>query len=225
MAEKLEQEYAEKCRILIEIMGFLKTERLVLRNLMPQDADVMFDYRNNEICSRYQKGQTKDYAKFAKMIERRRADVLSAEAPFMVAVALKETDEMTGEIVVKPKTDMIELGYTCSYRYHRRGYAFEALTALIDQLHRMAPDRAFISFVEPQNTASMGLLRKLGYRDMGYVPEIESQMFGKWTKADEEKKRDGEEKEGARITGEKDKTLLQSSVLTNDGTGYNIIVR
>lgn len=203
MAEKLEQEYAEKCRILIEIMGFLKTERLVLRNLMPQDADVMFDYRNNEICSRYQKGQTKDYAEIAKMIERRRADVLSAEAPFMVAVALKETDEMIGEIVVKPKTDMIELGYTFSYRYHRRGYAFEALTALIDQFHRMAPDRAFISFVEPQNIASMGLLRKLGYRDMGYVPEIESQMFGKWTKADEEKKRNETEKEGARITGEK----------------------
>lgn len=203
MAEKLEQEYAEKCRILIEIMGSLKTERLVLRNLMPQDADVMFDYRNNEICFRYQKGQTKDYAEIAKMIERRRADVLSAEAPFMVAVALKETDEMIGEIAVKPKTDMIELGYTFSYRYHRRGYAFEALTALIDQLHRMAPDRAFISFVEPQNIASMGLLRKLGYRDMGYVPEIESQMFGKWTKVDEEKKRDGTEKEGARITGEK----------------------
>ena len=193
----------EKRRILIEIMDFLKTERLVLRNLMPQDADVMFDYRNNEICFRYQKGQTKDYAEIAKMIERRRADVLSAEAPFRVAVALKETDEMIGEIVVKPKTDMIELGYTFSYRYHRRGYAFEALTALIDQLHRMAPDRVFISFVEPQNIASMGLLRKLGYRDMGYVPEIESQMFEKWTKADEEKKRDGTEKEGARITGEK----------------------
>ena len=203
MAEKLEQEYAEKCRILIEIMDFLKTERLVLRNLMPQDADIMFDYRNNEICSRYQKGQTKDYAEIAKMIERRRADVLSAEASFMVAVALKETDEIIGEIVVKPGADAIELGYTFSYRYHRRGYAFEALTALIDQLHRMAPDRAFISFVEPQNIASMGLLRKLGYRDMGYVPEMESQMFGKWTKADEEKKRDGEEKEGARITGEK----------------------
>lgn len=186
----------EKRRILIEIMDFLNTEQLVLRNLMPQDADVMFDYRNNEICSRYQKGQTKDYAKIAKMIERRRADVLSAEAPFMVAVALKETDEMIGEIVVKPKTDAIELGYTFSYRYHRRGYAFEALTALIDQLHRMAPERAFVSFVEPQNTASMGLLRKLGYRDMGYVPEIESQMFGKWTKADAEKKRNGTKKEG-----------------------------
>ena len=52
---------------------------------------------------------------------------------------------------------------------------------LIDQLHRMAPERVFVSFVEPQNTASMGLLRKLKYRDMGCVPEMESQMFGKWT--------------------------------------------
>ena len=166
---------------MIEIMDFLKTERLVLRNLMPQDVDTIFDYRNNEVCFRYQKGQAKDYAEIVKMIERRRADVLSAEAPFMVAIALKETDEMIGEIVVKPKVDAIELGYTLSYKYHRHGYAFEALTVLIDQLHRMAPDRAFISFVEPQNIASMGLLRKLEYRDMDYVPEIESQMFGKWT--------------------------------------------
>ena len=52
---------------------------------------------------------------------------------------------------------------------------------LIDQLHRMAPEQVFVSFVEPQNIASMGLLRKLGYLDMGYVPEIESQMFGEWT--------------------------------------------
>ncbi len=52
---------------------------------------------------------------------------------------------------------------------------------LIDQLHRMAPEQVFVSFVEPQNTASMGLLRKLEYRDMGYVLEMESQMFGKWT--------------------------------------------
>ena len=52
---------------------------------------------------------------------------------------------------------------------------------LIDQLHRMAPERVFVGFVEPQNIASMGLLRKLEYRDMDYVPEMESQMFGKWT--------------------------------------------
>lgn len=164
-----------------EIMNFLETERLALRNVMPKDADIMFDYRNNEICSRYQKGQTKDYAEIAKMIARRREDILSVEEPFMIAVALKETDEMIGEIVVKPKNDAVELGYTFSYKHHRHGYAFEALTALIAQLHKMAPDRAFISFVDPQNTASMGLLRKLGYRDIGCDPAMKSQTFGKWT--------------------------------------------
>lgn len=100
----------------------------------------------------------------------------------MVAVALKETDEMISEIVVKPKADTIELGYTFFYRYHKRGYAFETLKVLIDQLYRMTPERAFISFVEPQNTASMGLLRKLEYRDMGYVPNMELQMFRKRAK-------------------------------------------
>ena len=34
---------------------FLETERLTLRNLLPQDAETMFDYRNNEICARYQR--------------------------------------------------------------------------------------------------------------------------------------------------------------------------
>lgn len=168
-------------------MDFMETERLVLRNVMPRDADVMFDYRNNEICSRYQRGQTGDYTEIVKMIERRQRDSLSIDAPFMLAVALKETNEMIGEIVVRPKNDTIELGYTFSYKYHRHGYAFEALTVLIDQLHQRASDRAFISFTDPQNIASMGLLCKLGYQNMGYVPEIRSQMFGKWTKSDMER--------------------------------------
>ncbi len=43
------------------------------------------------------------------------------------------------------------------------------------------PNKFSSLFVEPQNTASIGLLRKLEYRDMGYVPKMESQMFGKWT--------------------------------------------
>ena len=42
-------------------MTLIETDRLRLRNVMAQDADIMYDYRNNEICARYQRGQTKDY--------------------------------------------------------------------------------------------------------------------------------------------------------------------
>ena len=162
-------------------MTFIETNRLILRNVAAKDADNMNDYRNNEICARYQRGQTKDYNGIVALVERRKNDVVSVDAPFMVAVALKDTDEMVGEIVVMPKDGTISLGYTFSYKHHRKGYAFEALTALINMLHEQYPEWDFISFTEPENEPSMALLQKLGYKDMGYIPAMESRAFGKWT--------------------------------------------
>lgn len=162
-------------------MIFAETDRLLLRNVAGTDADIIYDYRNNEICARYQRGQTKDYDGIVALVERRMNDVMSVDAPFMVAVALKDTDEMVGEIVVMPADGTISLGYTFSYKHHRKGYAFEALSALIDRLHESYPEWDFISFTEPENVPSMALLKKLGYRDMGYIPAKNSQVFGKWT--------------------------------------------
>ena len=162
-------------------MTFLETDRLVLRNVAAKDADIMYDYRNNEICARYQRGQTKDYAGITALVEKRKNDVVSVDAPFFVAVALKGSDEMVGEIVVMPNDGTISLGYTFSYRHHRKGYAFEALTALVNLLHEQYPQWDFISFTEPENEPSMALLKKLGYKDMGYIASMDSQVFGKWT--------------------------------------------
>lgn len=163
-------------------MILIETQRLYLRNLMPGDADEMFDYRNNELCSRYQRGQIKDYAGIVQLIERRKQDTLSVAQPCMIAAALKETNKLVGEIVVMPRDGAISLGYTFSYQHHRKGYAFEALSAFMDTLHAMAPERGFLCFTDPENLASMKLLIKLGYQDLGYVPAAEAQAFGKWTK-------------------------------------------
>ena len=160
---------------------FMETERLRLRNVLLKDVDTIYDYRNNEICARYQRGQTKDFDGIFKLVKRRTNDILSVDAPCMVAVVLKDSDELVGEIVVMPEDGTISLGYTFSYKHHRKGYAFEALTALIDLLHERYPEWDFISFTEPENSASMELLKKLGYKDMGYLPSMESQVFGKWT--------------------------------------------
>lgn len=161
-------------------MIFLETKRLLLRNVTADDVDAMFDYRNNEMCSRYQRGQTKAYRGIEELVQRRKEDRISAEAPFMLAAALKDTNEMIGEIVVMPNENTFSLGYTFSYKYHRQGYAFEALTLLIDFLHEKYVDWEFISFTAPENEASRRLLTKLGYRNLGYIPSRESQAFGKW---------------------------------------------
>lgn len=167
-------------------MILLETERLRLRNVRLSDVDIIFDYRNHEICARYQRGQIQEREGIIAMLQRRQNDSVSVDAPFMVAVADKNTDEMVGEIVVMPNDGTISIGYTFSYRHHRKGYAYEALSRLIDTLHSAAPQWDFICFTERENKASMALLRKLGYRDMGYVPSMESQVFGKWTNPETE---------------------------------------
>ena len=165
-------------------MTFIETDRLTLRNVAVKDIDTMYDYRNNEICARYQRGQTKDYEGIVALVEQRKGDVMGVNAPFMVAVALKDTDDMVGEIVVMPKDGTISMGYTFHYAHHRRGYAFEALSALINLLHETSPEWDFICFTEPENEPSKALLMKLGYKDMGYIPSMESRAFGKWTSPD-----------------------------------------
>lgn len=161
-------------------MVFLTTQRLILRSVQPGDAAVMYGYRNNEICARYQRGQVRDQAGIAALVERHANDALSLDAPTLLAVALRDTGEMIGEIVVMPQDGAISLGYTFAPQHHRQGFAFEALSALLELLHSRFPDQEFICFTEPENAASMSLLGKLGYRDLGYAPKIRSRMFGKW---------------------------------------------
>lgn len=161
-------------------MTWIETARLRLRNVAPKDVDSMCDYRSNEACARYQRGQARDREGIAALIERRKGDGMSDGAPFMLAVALKDTDEMVGEIVVMPEDGVLTMGYTFSYRRHRRGYAFESLSALIDHLHERYPERGFVCFTEPENVPSMALLEKLGYRNLGYDAAKGAQVFGKW---------------------------------------------
>lgn len=91
-------------------MVFIETERLVLRNTAAKDADSMFDYRSSEICAKYQRGQTKELDGIRRLIEHRQNDVISVDAPFMLSAALKQSDEMIGEIVVMPEDGVISIG-------------------------------------------------------------------------------------------------------------------
>lgn len=163
-------------------MVFLKTDRLSLRNIDLKDAEEMFDYRNNEVCARYQRGQSKTLTRITELCESRKQDTLSLSSPAMIAVALKNTDQLIGEIVVQPHNRTIVLGYTFTYKLHRRGYAYEALSALIALLHESFPECDFVCMTDPENTPSMALLQKLGYDDLGYIESEGARAFGKWVR-------------------------------------------
>lgn len=158
----------------------LETEQLVLCNVSPEDAPVVFHYRNDERCARFQRGQTIDLEGIKTLLERRQFDTISDRQNFMIAVRLKQTGEFVGEIVVMPNDGCFSIGYTFHYAHHRKGYAYEALKSLTEHLHTAYPAMEFISFTEPENLPSRRLLEKLGYEDLGYVSKVTSQMYGKW---------------------------------------------
>ena len=161
-------------------MIFLETPRLMLRTVVPEDAAAIHGWRNDPCCVRYQRGQVREYGEIAALVEEHRDDVFSVDAPFMAVMALKDISEPVGEIVVMPQDGAISLGFTVSPLHQRRGYAFEALTALTELLHTRFPHWEFLCFTDPENVPSMALLTRLGYRDLGYVPAMESRVFGKW---------------------------------------------
>lgn len=161
-------------------MIFLETERLILRNMEEKDLETMYEYRNSQLCSRYQRGQTKDKKGLMRLIEERKDGKISLEEACILTVALRQTDEMVGEVVVIPQGNVISMGYTISYKHHRKGFAFEILSSLIELLHEKYPYQEFICLVDPENIASIELLKKLDYLYIGYEEKSNSKIYGKW---------------------------------------------
>ena len=61
----------------------------------------------------------------------------------------------------------VEVGYTVFPEYRRRGYAHEAVAALFDWATAQHGIRCFVASVSPTNAPSLGLVRKLGFQQVG----------------------------------------------------------
>ncbi|MCJ2054411.1 GNAT family N-acetyltransferase [Methylobacterium sp. J-070] len=62
---------------------------------------------------------------------------------------------------------VIEIGYWIGGAARGRGFAFEAVSAIIGSLGARFPARTIVAECRPANVASWGLLQKLGFRDTG----------------------------------------------------------
>jgi RimJ/RimL family protein N-acetyltransferase len=62
--------------------------------------------------------------------------------------------------------DAVEVGYTIFPEHRRRGYATEAVRALLDWARAQGIHR-FVASVGPQNEPSLALVRRLGFREVG----------------------------------------------------------
>lgn len=136
----------------------LITERCTIRAMEAQHIDDFMLYRNNLDWMRYQgfKGLTRREYEEALLVEQ------SPDKGMQLAILSNATGRLIGDIYLKRREDTFWVGYSVNPAYARRGYAREAVTAVIGWMRRQGAARVSAG-VLPGNAASMGLLAKLGF--------------------------------------------------------------
>jgi aminoglycoside 6'-N-acetyltransferase len=146
----------------------IRTERLVLRDLIDADADDLVEYRNDE--------QTASLQDWPLPYTRDRARVViggAAAADWPVSggwyqVAIEYDGRLAGDLGIGRSADGLqaEIGYTLAPWARGRGLATEAAAAILDLLFAEGVHRVHAG-VDPANAASAKVLQRLGFRHEG----------------------------------------------------------
>ena len=146
----------------------LITERLRLRRSAPGDADTISAYRSDPQVNRTQGWERTDP-------ERVRADIeeMTGRAPGepggWVQFSVEERDggRLVGDVGISPaegEPGVIKVGYTISPDVQGRGYATEAVQALVDYaLHTLGAE-VVRAYADADNTPSIRVAEKVGMR-------------------------------------------------------------
>ena len=148
----------------------LKTTRLILRPWQESDAESLYEYAKDLRVGPIAGWPVHTSADNSRQIIR---DVLSADETY--AVTLKDNDCAIGSIglMIGNKSNLniaaneAEIGYWIGVAFHGRGYASEAVQAVLEELRRYSPERRIIAECRPGNLASWRVLTKLGFRPTG----------------------------------------------------------
>lgn len=140
----------------------LQTTRCQIRHFIEDDIDTFTQYRNNLDWMRHQgfKDQTREV--YAQVL----LEPGSLEDGVQLAIVRRDNGRLVGDIYLQREGEGYWVGYTIAPEHARQGYAFEAVSAMID--HLRAEGAAWIKGgVMPENEPSIRLLEKLGFSYTG----------------------------------------------------------
>ncbi len=163
-------------RIETNVAPTIETERLLLRPHRPSDFGDVYALWGEPEVTAYITGRpsTREEA-WSRLL--RYAGHWAMLGYGYWAVTEKATGRFIGEMgladyhrdIDPPLGDSPELGWVLSAQYHRRGYAFEALTAILGWASAKLPGGEICCIITPGNDASIGLAGKLGFREAATV--------------------------------------------------------
>lgn len=147
------------------------TERLRLRRLEMVDCEEMFTYRSHPEIRLYQSWEPESLADVKSFIENMAKREFNTAGWYQIAIRLRNDGALIGDCgihILDQDPRIAELGITLAPAAQSKGYATEALNALLQLLFvELKKHRVFAS-VDPLNLPSVTLMKRLGMRQEGH---------------------------------------------------------
>lgn len=149
----------------------LETERLILREMLPSDAEALFEMDSNPNVHKYlwNKPLTSIDGVY-QYIEMVKNQYLENNIGRFVVV-LKKTNELIGWAGLKYNTEMInnkihfyDIGYRLNEKFWGKGYASEASFAWLDYGFNVIKIKVMEAAAHTDNIASNRILQKIGLK-------------------------------------------------------------
>jgi RimJ/RimL family protein N-acetyltransferase len=160
----------------------LSTKRLILRPLRINDKNAIFEYHSDARANKYQGWIPKTIDDAETFIRALAPQLNSPDSWFQFALIEKEEQKLIGDIGIhflNSEMHHVELGFTVHPNYQQKAYATEAISKIINYLFADLNKHRITASVDPDNTASIRLLEKLGFRKETHF--IKSLFLnGKW---------------------------------------------
>lgn len=144
----------------------LTTERLALRPLRIEDALVLHDALCDPAVMRYWSRPAHTTMEESLATIRRN---VSHGGQQSVAMTRREDPEtaLGWVVLIDRRPDVVELGYFLHPRAHGQGFAREAAGAMVEHAFANRGVRRVYADTDPDNVASIRLLRRLGFTEEG----------------------------------------------------------
>ena len=145
----------------------LQSPRLILRLLQTTDLPGFFAYRSDAHTNRYQGWIPRTMADAEEFVNYRIATTINRpDTWFQFAIVLHHNQRLIGDLGVyfhPQPAEHCTLGYTLDKNYQKLGYATEALQCVIRYLFVKLNKNRLFAKIDPDNAASLKLIRKLGF--------------------------------------------------------------
>ncbi len=161
-----------------------KTERIIIRPVGIGDGESLFTYRGDPETNKYLSLIPHTVEDVEEFISKTSNEINVPGTWFQFIIIEKATNELIGDIGIHfletdSKNKQVEIGYTLDKRFRGNGYAFEALSVIIDYLVNSLNKHRIIASIDPANIDSIKWVERLGFRKEAHF--IKSLFFhGKW---------------------------------------------